>query len=52
LIQIPLSRIQMERISKTLGYHADQVDSADSVAEACRRLDELRAEVRPWGLNL
>lgn len=39
--KIPLSRIQFERISETAGYESECVNS---VEEADRRLDELRAK--------
>lgn len=39
VVKIPLSRIQVERISAAAGYEAD---TADSVEEADRRLDALR----------
>jgi hypothetical protein len=40
VVKIPLSRIQMERISEAAGY---QDESVDSLEEADRRLDELKA---------
>jgi hypothetical protein len=42
--KIPLTRLQMERISEGAGY---QSDSVDSLEEAERRLDALRAESKP-----
>ena len=41
VVKIPLSRIQFDRVSKTAGYQSEQ---ADSLEEAERRLDALRAE--------
>ena len=43
VVKIPLSRIQLARISEAAGYHADHVDS---IEEADRQLDELRAGVK------
>jgi len=40
VVKIPLSRIQLERVSEAAGY---QTESVGSVAEADRRLDALRA---------
>ena len=39
--KIPLSRIQLERISEEAGYHSDR---ADSIEEADQRLDELAGQ--------
>jgi len=46
VVKIPLSRIQLARVSEAAGYHTDQVDSLE---EADRRLDELRAEAKTEG---
>jgi hypothetical protein len=43
VVKIPLSRIQMERVSEAAGY---QDESVDSVEEADRRLDALKAETK------
>jgi hypothetical protein len=40
VVKIPLSRIQVERVSESAGYPAE---SAPSLEEADRRLDELRS---------
>jgi hypothetical protein len=40
VVKIPLSRIQVERISATAGYEAEHVDS---IEEADRRLDAAQA---------
>jgi hypothetical protein len=44
VVKIPLSRIQVERVSEAAGYEAE---SANSVEEADRRLDALQAEAKP-----
>ena len=44
VVKIPLSRIQVERITEAAGYHSE---CADSLAEADRRLDELRSTGMP-----
>jgi hypothetical protein len=44
VVKIPLSRIQVERISEEAGYEAE---SAGSVEEADRRLDGLQAQSKP-----
>ena len=44
VVKIPLSRIQVERVSEAAGY---QSESVNSVEEADRRLDELKAEAKP-----
>lgn len=43
VVKIPLSRIQMERVSEAAGY---QDESVDSVEEADLRLDALKAETK------
>ncbi|MDR3684380.1 MAG: hypothetical protein P4L11_11695 [Geothrix sp.] len=40
VVKIPLSRIQVERVSEAAGY---ETESADSLQEADRRLDALRS---------
>jgi hypothetical protein len=40
VVKIPLSRIQVERVSEGAGY---ETESVDSLHEADRRLDELRS---------
>ncbi len=40
VVKIPLSRIQVERISEAAGY---ETENADSLQEADRRLDALRS---------
>lgn len=40
VVKIPLSRIQVERVSEAAGY---ETESADSLREADRRLDALRS---------
>jgi hypothetical protein len=44
VVKIPLSRIQVERISEEAGYEAESVSSLE---EADRRLDALQAESKP-----
>jgi hypothetical protein len=46
VVKIPLSRIQVERISEAAGYESKSVES---VEEADRRLDELKAGVKTEG---
>lgn len=46
VVRIPLSRIQMERISEAAGY---QDESVDSLEAADRRLDELKAGAKIEG---
>jgi hypothetical protein len=41
VVRIPVSRIQVERVTKEAGYEAESVHS---IEEADRRLDALRAE--------
>ena len=44
VVKIPLSRIQVERISTAAGYDAESVPSLEA---ADRRLDELEGEPKP-----
>jgi hypothetical protein len=44
VVKIPLSRIQVERISEAAGYEAESVSSIEA---ADRRLDVLQAEAKP-----
>ena len=44
VVKIPLSRIQLERISEAAGYEAEQ---AESVEEADQRLDALMGKLEP-----
>lgn len=44
VVKIPLSRLQVERISEAAGYEAESVSS---VEEANRRLDVLQVEAKP-----
>jgi len=44
VVKIPLSRIQVERITEAAGYESESVSS---VEEADQRLDALRAEAKP-----
>ena len=44
VVKIPLSRIQIERISTAAGYEAESVPSLEA---ADRRLDELEKEPKP-----
>ena len=44
VVKIPLSRIQVERVSEGAGYEAER---ADSLEEADRRLDALNIEPPP-----
>jgi hypothetical protein len=44
VVKIHLSRLQLERISEEAGYEAESVDSLE---EADRRLDELKAVGKP-----
>lgn len=46
VVKIPLSRIQMERVSESAGYEDESVDSLEA---ADRRLDELKAGVQTEG---
>jgi len=43
VVKIPLSRIQLARVSEAAGYHTDQVNSLE---EADRVLDERQASVK------
>ena len=44
VVKIPLSRIQLERISEAAGSEAEH---AESVEEADRRLDDLMQKLEP-----
>jgi hypothetical protein len=44
VVKIPLSRLQVERISEEAGYEAESVSS---IEEADRRLDVLKASSKP-----
>jgi hypothetical protein len=46
VVKIPLSRIQVERVTEAAGYESESVDS---IEEADRRLDELKAGVKAEG---
>jgi hypothetical protein len=46
IVKLPISRIQVERVSEEGGYHSECVNSLE---EADRRLDELMAGTKPAG---
>lgn len=46
VVKIPLSRIQVERISEAAGYESESVESIEA---ADRRLDELKAGAKAEG---
>lgn len=46
VVKIPLSAIQMQRVTEEAGFQSEQVPTLDA---ANRRLDELKAQPKPQG---